>query len=311
MHPSSLFNDEKMSFDLDSNNYFNGYNLYGDSINGNDNMNDLDFNKMDNRKPGLNNEVDSKTFETTFNKVFNPKEEEESFKTEPDNFNIINNENINNNEIVKEKEKIFKISKVKKKGRQRKNCTKEAKHNKKSMDNGTRAIINQSPRASICPFLEESAKEFSKIYNKRGYKLGPYKSNGFLVKNYKKQAEFFDTSVKKLLCNVNTKVGLHNKRKINNLLEYEMNNDNIKIKKLNLLFNAPNKIYMNAILDDDKYITINGHEFYLGDNFKTLKDYFNTGDKIFTNEEKQVYKKNILEIMNRKKHTRKPKNKKV
>ena len=290
-------------------NYKNGYNYsFSDSINDNE-MSDLNFNRMNDRRPGLNNEIDSRTFETTFNQVFHPKEEDSPL-TEPNDFNYMYMQNNNNNEIPKEKEKIFEIEKVKKLGKYRKNCTKKAKHNKKSTDNGSRAIINKTGTDSICPFLEQEAKEFTKTYNKRGYKLAPYKSNQYLVKGCNYAADYCNTPVINLLSNVNTKAGLHNKRKINNLLDYEMNNDNIEIKKLNLLFNAPVRHYINAILDDNKYITINEHEFYLGDNFKTLKDYFNTGDKIFTNEEKEAYKKNILEIMNRKKHTRKPKHKK-
>ncbi len=52
-----------------------------------------------------------------------------------------------------------------------------------------------------------------------------------------------------------------------------------------------------AILNDEKYITIEGEDFYLGDNFKTLKDYFNEGSKVFTDAEKKEYKKRIIKIM--------------
>ena len=100
-----------------------------------------------------------------------------------------------------------------------------------------------------------------------------------------------------------------NKRKINALLEYELNNDHIKIKKLNLLFNAPIKAFEILILNDEKYINIEGNEFYLGDDFKTLKDYFNDGDKVFTDEEKEIYKNHIIKIMRKEVHTRNRKSK--
>ena len=293
-------NERNMSFDINS---INNFNIpYPDIIGDNYRMDDLNLNNINNRNSGLiYDNIDSKTFETTFYQVFHHENDEE-----PEDFNYFCCDNNNNK---KEKAKIFEIKKETKKGRLANNCTKKGKHNNKCIDNGTKAIINETTRASICPFLEDVAKEFTKTYNKRGYKFAPFKSNKFLIKGYNKMADFFDTSVKELSFNVENKAGLHNKRKINNLLEYEMNNDKIKVKKLNLLFNASYGGYLKSILNDSKYIKINGIEFYLGDNFKTLKDFYNTGDKVFTNDEKQMYKNNILEIMNRQKHTRKSRSK--
>ena len=64
-----------------------------------------------------------------------------------------------------------------------------------------------------------------------------------------------------------------------------------------------------AILNDEKYITIEDEDFYLGDDFKTLKDYFNEGNKVFTVAEKKEYKKRIINIIRREIHTRSKKSK--
>ncbi len=238
-----------------------------------------------------------------------------SIIVESDNSDYINyinylneyNDNCANKNLTKKK-KIFEIKKVPKRGRDRKNCTKKGKHNNKCKDNACKSIINKGVSISICPFFQKVIKEFALNNNKRGFKLGPFKSNEYL-KGYNQISDFFETSIKELFCNAKTKFGSLNKRKINALLEYELNNDHIKIKKLNLLFNAPIKAFEILILNDEKYINIEGNEFYLGDDFKTLKDYFNDGDKVFTDEEKEIYKNHIIKIMRKEVHTRNRKSK--
>ena len=247
------------------------------------------------------------TFEISFPSIFNKN------PVEPDNCDYINylneyNDNCANKNLTKKK-KIFEIKKVPKRGRDRKNCTKKGKHNNKCRDNACKSIINKGVSISICPFFQKVIKEFALNNNKRGFKLGPFKSNEYLEKGYNQISDFFETSIKELFCNAKTKFGSLNKRKINALLEYELNNDHIKIKKLNLLFNAPIKAFEILILNDEKYINIEGNEFYLGDDFKTLKDYFNDGDKVFTDEEKEIYKNHIIKIMRKEVHTRNRKSK--
>lgn len=247
------------------------------------------------------------TFEISFPSIFNKN------PVEPDNCDYINylneyNDNCANKNLTKKK-KIFEIKKVPKRGRDRKNCTKKGKHNNKCRDNACKSIINKGVSISICPFFQKVIKEFALNNNKRRFKLGPFKSNKYLEKGYNQISDFFETSIKELFCNAKTKFGSLNKRKINALLEYELNNDHIKIKKLNLLFNAPIKAFEILILNDEKYINIEGNEFYLGDDFKTLKDYFNDGDKVFTDEEKEIYKNHIIKIMRKEVHTRNRKSK--
>ena len=247
------------------------------------------------------------TFEISFPSIFNKN------PVEPDNCDYINylneyNDNCANKNLTKKK-KIFEIKKVPKRGRDRKNCTKKGKHNNKCRDNACKSIINKGVSISICPFFQKVIKEFALNNKKRGFKLGPFKSNKYLEKGYNQISDFFETSIKELFCNAKTKFGSLNKRKINALLEYELNNDHIKIKKLNLLFNAPIKAFEILILNDEKYINIEGNEFYLGDDFKTLKDYFNDGDKVFTDEEKEIYKNHIIKIMRKEVHTRNRKSK--
>lgn len=239
-----------------------------------------------------------------------------SIIVESDNSDYINyinylneyNDNCANKNLTKKK-KIFEIKKVPKRGRDRKNCTKKGKHNNKCRDNACKSIINKGVSISICPFFQKVIKEFALNNNKRRFKLGPFKSNKYLEKGYNQISDFFETSIKELFCNAKTKFGSLNKRKINALLEYELNNDHIKIKKLNLLFNAPIKAFEILILNNEKYINIRGNEFYLGDDFKTLKDYFNDGDKVFTDEEKEIYKNHIIKIMRKEVHTRNRKSK--
>ena len=246
------------------------------------------------------------TFEISFPSIY----------VESDNSDYINyinylneyNDNCANKNLTKKK-KIFEIKKVPKRGRDRKNCTKKGKHNNKCRDNACKSIINKGVSISICPFFQKVIKEFALNNNKRRFKLGPFKSNKYLEKGYNQISGFFETSIKELFCNAKTKFGSLNKRKINALLEYELNNDHIKIKKLNLLFNAPIKAFEILILNDEKYINIEGNEFYLGDDFKTLKDYFNDGDKVFTDEEKEIYKNHIIKIMRKEVHTRNRKSK--
>lgn len=247
------------------------------------------------------------TFEISFPNKFNKN------PVEPNNYDYINylneyNDNCANKNLTKKK-KIFEIKKVPKRGRDRKNCTKKGKHNNKCRDNACKSIINKGVSISICPFFQKVIKEFALNNNKRRFKLGPFKSNKYLEKGYNQISDFFETSIKELFCNAKTKFGSLNKRKINALLEYELNNDHIKIKKLNLLFNAPIKAFEILILNDEKYINIEGNEFYLGDDFKTLKDYFNDGDKVFTDEEKEIYKNHIIKIMRKEVHTRNRKSK--
>lgn len=262
---------------------------------------------MNNGKSNYKSENTNSTFEISFPSIFNKN------PVEPDNCDYINylneyNDNCANKNLTKKK-KIFEIKKVPKRGRDRKNCTKKGKHNNKCRDNACKSIINKGVSISICPFFQKVIKEFALNNNKRRFKLGPFKSNEYLEKGYNQISDFFGTSIKELFCNAKTKFGSLNKRKINALLEYELNNDHIKIKKLNLLFNAPIKAFEILILNDEKYINIEGNEFYLGDDFKTLKDYFNDGDKVFTDEEKEIYKNHIIKIMRKEVHTRNRKSK--
>ena len=284
------------------------YNPYLD----NEIIDDFDLFKIDEEDNFCNilsnykSENTNSTFEISFPSIY----------VESDNSDYINyinylneyNDNCANKNLTKKK-KIFEIKKVPKRGRDRKNCTKKGKHNNKCRDNACKSIINKGVSISICPFFQKVIKEFALNNNKRRFKLGPFKSNKYLEKGYNQISDFFGTSIKELFCNAKTKFGSLNKRKINALLEYELNNDHIKIKKLNLLFNAPIKAFEILILNDEKYINIEGNEFYLGDDFKTLKDYFNDGDKVFTDEEKEIYKNHIIKIMRKEVHTRNRKSK--
>lgn len=245
----------------------------------------------------------SSTFENTFNTVFN-----NNCNEEPDNFGeetYFNPSNNSNTEGPKlKKELIFDIKAVMKKGRKTKISPITGMHNNKCLDNACKAIVNISAKESIIPFLQKALIKFALNNHKQKYRLGPFKSDQYLKNGLDIASYYFESSPKNLFYSDETKVGQNNKRTLDNLLEYELNNNDIKIKILNLLFNAPIKVYEMAILNDEKYITIEGEDFYLGDDFKTLKDYFNEGNKVFTDAEKKKYKKRIINIIKREIHTR-------
>ena len=244
----------------------------------------------------INFDNNPSTFENTFNTVFNNNSNEE-----PDNFVeeiYLNPSNNSNKEGPKpEKEPIFDIKVVMKKGRKTKISPIIGAHNNKCLDNASNSIVNISAKESIIPFLQKAVIKFALNNHKRKYRLGPFKSDQYLKNWLDTASYYFESSPKELFYSVETKIGQNNKRKLGNLLEYELNNNDIKTKKLNLLFNAPIKVYEMAILNDEKYITIEGEDFYLGDNFKTLKDYFNEGSKVFTDAEKKECKKRVIKIM--------------
>lgn len=248
------------------------------------------------------------TFENTFNTVFNNNNNEE-----PDNFvekTYFNPSNNSNTEgSMSKKEPIFDIKAVMKKGRKTKISPITGAHNKKCLDNASNSIVNISAKESIIPFLQKAVIKFALNNHKRKYRLGPFKSDQYLKNGLDTASYYFESSPKELFYSVETKIGQNNKRTLGNSLEYELNNNDIKIKRLNLLFNAPIKVYEMAILNDEKYITIEDEDFYLGDDFKTLKDYFNEGNKVFTVAEKKEYKKRIINIIRREIHTRSKKSK--
>lgn len=295
------------SLDLNNISYFNNFAIFSEDNDDNNSMLDLYIN---NGKPFPPSNTFN-AFETTFKTTFCP--HNDLFSEEPNDCNNIlylkkdniNNDDNNDETIIKENEKIFTIKKVPHRGRKRKNCTKKGKHNNKSIDNGIKSLINSSTSNAICPFLQKILKNFAKKHRKRGFLIGPFKSNKYLKEGYKKINQFFDTSVKELLFDVNTVASSNNENKINEFLEYEINNDKIELKELNMLFNASYKTYLKPILDDKKFVYIDGVKFDLGDDFKTLKDLFSTGNKIYTDEDKNKFKSHIYKIMNKEVHTRK------
>ena len=211
------------------------------------------------------------------------------------------------NDVTDKKVKIFDINKVSKgivKGRPKKNYTGEKKHNYRAVDNASKSIIITASKI-IYDFLEEHTKLFSKEYKRKGFKIPRFKTNGHLLGNSEKKQKFFETSVKELFFDVQTDIGLTHKRKLQKLLKYELNNDNIKEKHLNFLFNLPFGFYLKKILNDED-IVIDGKN-YKNNKYQTLKDMFNSGDKVFTGKEKQTYKAYIMKILNYKILTRKRK----
>ena len=215
---------------------------------------------------------------------------------EPNEFSIYLIEDINNKKQNSNNQifNISKVPKVKVKGRPKKNSLGEKKHNCKSVDNASKSIINKCSKY-IFMFIQEHARLFSKKYKKRGYKVPYFKNNEHLLKGNKDKQKLFKRTIKDLLFDVKTNIGLSNLRKIQNLLDYELENDKIETKKLNILFNLQFKFYLEKMLNDEDLI-IDGVN-YVNDKYKTLKDMFTSGNKIFTNREKHKYKSYIIKIM--------------
>ena len=97
----------------------------------------------------------------------------------------------------------------------------------------------------------------------------------------------------------------YNKIEINKLLQQENNNPNVVIKIFNKIFNLKFGDFLLAYLNDEKEIKIGGENICLK-KFKTFGQCFNERKNNYTQSQKDLYKKHILDIIENKKSYRKP-----
>jgi hypothetical protein len=135
--------------------------------------------------------------------------------------------------------------------------------------------------------------------------------NKYLIKGNKEKLLLFNSPIKEIYYNtlpkrVKNKIKnekekySYNKDVLNNILNIEEENDQIELKQLNVKFNAEFKIYLDAYLKNRKNITVNGINFELNEEFKTLKDCFNEGENSYTKKEKEEFKKHLIEMIGKK-----------
>ena len=221
---------------------------------------------------------------------------------EDENFSVSEDE-VNN----KKKEWIL--------GRPSKKNPRKGKHTRKSNDNGIKVLIKSCSRSihnclqkDIINCIGKKRTINGKIINT---KLHIPTTNKYLIKGKKEKLALFNSPMKDIYYNTipkRVKNKLKNKREkycynkevLNDILKIEKEDDNIKQKTLDIKFNAEFKIYLEAYLKNKKYIIINKMKYELNEEFKTLKDCFNEGKNKYTKDEKDGFKKSIIDIVGKK-----------
>ena len=236
-----------------------------------------------------------------------------------DNININDNDNINDNvngndieiEIdTKENNKQNKFSALKI-GRPKKNQeNKEQRfHNKNSFDNARKKIYN-SCKLSIYNFIHEY------IPYKLGIKLHVPTIEKQIGYSYHNNIKFFKKKIYDIFCDSSPKRVKneikdnrseynYNQVMIDMLLEQEKNNPEIKVKNLKILFNLSFKDFLIVYLNDAEKINIGDLTIDLK-GFKTFGQCFNENKNKYTQSQKNMYKKHIIDIIENKKNNRKP-----
>ena len=174
-------------------------------------------------------------------------------------------------------------------------------HTKNSCDNARKKICN-SCKLSIYDFIMEY------VPSQLGIKLHIptiEKQMGYSKKSINK---FFNKKIYDIFCDSvpkklkeefknNRELYQHNKDIINILLENESKDENKQIKILNGLFNLRFKDFLTAYLNDETEIKIFGDTIISLNGFKTFGTCFNERKNMYTQNQKNLYKKNILELL--------------
>lgn len=197
-------------------------------------------------------------------------------------------------------------------GRPKKDNPRNGKHSRTSKDNGIKVLIkscsksiHNSLQKEVQTFIGKKRDIHGKIIN---YKLHVPTINKYLVKGNKEKNVLFNSDVKSIYYDtipkrVKNKIKndkekySYNKDVLNNILKIEEEDNRIVQKQLNMKFNAKFKLYLEAYLKNKKNITINGQNFELNDEFKTLNDCFNEGENRYTREEKEGFKNHLNKII--------------
>ena len=205
---------------------------------------------------------------------------------------------------IKEKEIIFNFVK---KGRPKKNKqNRQIKfHNKNTNDNARRKIFN-SCKMSIFNFITEFTNiklHVPTIEKQLGYS---YK-NIYLFLQKSIYQIFCDSSPKRVKDEIkNSKENYnYNKNQIDQLLIDEQNNENITIKIFDGLFKLTFGDFLVAYLNDEREIKICEINIPLK-GFQTFGESFNERKNLYTQSQKNIYKKHIFDIIKNEKKYRKP-----
>ena len=183
------------------------------------------------------------------------------------------------------------------------------KHSNKAADNGSKKIIRCCIK-SIFECFQKEIKLYSKSKKIRIRKLHIPTIKNYLNKGNSEKYSLFNSSMKTIFIEMIPRIVKkeirgerykysHNRNILSKILKIEEDDKDLKIKKLNIKFNAEFKIYLKAFLNDEKYIIINGEVFNFIGEFKTLKDYYTEGKTAYNQEEKEKFKEYIFNIMDR------------
>ena len=182
------------------------------------------------------------------------------------------------------------------------------RHSREAPDNASKVFlrkckscIDQVFQAEIIEFLKKKNNSTIKKLNPPNIKNYLEKGNQLIIDLLKTPMKtLYENSLPRRIPNENKnkkdEYCEKNKKNLNKILQLEENDEKIKIKELNMKFNAEFRIYLEAFLYDEKTVNINGIKFYLKD-FKTFKDCFNEGEDKFTEEKKIEIKKRIEKMM--------------
>ena len=190
------------------------------------------------------------------------------------------------------------------------------RHSREAPDNASKVFLRKCKSCIDQVFQAEIIEFLKKKNNSTIKKLNPPNIKNYLEKGNQLIIDLLKTPMKTLYenslprripneyKNKKDEYCEKNKKNLNEILQLEENDEKIKIKELNMKFNAQFGIYLEAFLYDEKTVNINGIKFYLKD-FKTLKDCFNEGEDKFTEEKKIEIKKRIEKMMRDEIETRK------
>ena len=182
------------------------------------------------------------------------------------------------------------------------------RHSREALDNASKVFIRKCKSCIDQVFQAEIIEFLKKKNNSTIKKLNPPNIKNYLEKGNQLIIDLLKTPMKTLYenslprripneyKNKKDEYCEKNKKYLNKILQLEENDEKIKIKELNMKFNAQFRIYLEAFLYDEKTVNINGIKFYLKD-FETLKDCFNEGEDKFTEEKKIEVKKRIEKMM--------------
>ena len=211
------------------------------------------------------------------------------------------NSNIQIKDIIeKEKTTLFKTSIL---DRTKNDEIRPKKHTKYDKDNAAKVFITRCKKSihesnmfDIQIFAENKREKNNTIINIKFYE--PIIID-YINKGIPEKQKLFKTPIE-------TIYDKNNKDVLDKILSIEREDNDIPIKLLNLKFSAKFLLYLEAFLNDEKSITLDGFEIDLNE-FNTLSECFNEGEQIYNKEQKDKYKEYLEEMIQGKLQIRKVK----